>query len=199
MKNSLSKITKVSLASKGFKSTSFWRTNENIRASQLRVIGQDGKQIGVLARQEALQKAQEAKLDLVEVVPKANPPVAKIINFAKFRYQQDKKDREAALKEKKGTEQKEIWLTPFMADNDYKVRLERIREFLSQGHKVRVIVKFTGRQMAHREFGYQITDRVLTDTKDGAKLDGQRKFLGRQLMMMVSPVKNRSASHTTAS
>lgn len=175
------------MASKSFKPKSFWRVNENIRASTLRVVGPDGKQVGVLTREKALKQAQDQELDLVEIVPKASPPVAKIVNFAKFRYQQDKKEREAVLKEKRGTEQKEIWLTPFIAENDYQVRLGRIKEFLAQGYKVRVTVKFTGRQMGHREFGYQLADRVLADT--GAKRDGEIKFLGRQLMMMLSPVK----------
>lgn len=182
------------MASKNFKPKSFWRVNENIRAEKLRVVGHDGKQIGVLTREEALKEAKKQELDLVEVVPKAAPPVAKIVNFAKFRYQQDKKEREAALKEKKGTEQKEIWLTPFMADNDYQFRLGRIKEFLQEGYKVRMTVKFTGRQMAHREFGYQLADRVLTDT--GARQDGEIKFLGRQLMMMLSPVKHAKTQDT---
>jgi len=175
------------LASKSFKSKSFWRVNENIRADKLRVVAADGKQVGVLSFQEALKKAEDSGLDLVEIASRAKPPVAKIIDFAKFRYQQDKKEREAALKEKKGTEQKEIWLTPFIANNDYQVRLARINEFLGEGNKVRIVVKFTGRQMGHKEFGYQLAARVLKDT--GAKQDGEIKFLGRQLMTMLSPVK----------
>lgn len=175
------------MASKGSKSKSFWRINENIRAGTLRVIGSDGKQVGVISREEALRQAEEAGLDLVEIASKANPPVAKVTNFTKFRYQQDKKERVAALKEKRGTEQKEIWLTPFIADNDYQVRLDRIKEFLEEGYKVRVVVKFTGRQMSHKEFGYQMANRVLADT--GAKQEGGLRFLGRQLMMMLSPVK----------
>lgn len=181
------RVSVLYLGSKNFKPKSFWRINENIRAGKLRVVGHDGHQIGVLSLGAALKEAQKQELDLVEIAPKAVPPVAKIVNFAKFRYQQDKKEREALLKEKKGTEQKEIWLTPFMADNDYLVRLDRIKEFLQEGHKVRITVKFTGRQMAHKEFGYQLADRVLKDT--GAKRDGEIKFLGRQLMTMLSPVK----------
>lgn len=168
-----------------------WRVNQNIQAQTLRVVGSDGKLVGILSKQEALKKAQRLELDLVEIAPGANPPVAKIINFAKFRYQQDKKEREAKLAEKKGSEVKEIWLTPFIADNDYQVRLSRIKEFLTEGHKVRVVVKFTGRQLAHREFGFELCKKVLKDTESMSKADGEAKFLGRQLIMMISPVKGK--------
>ncbi len=173
---------------------SFWRTNQNIQAQQLRVIGPDGKQLGLFSKAEALAKAEEEGLDLIEIAPTAKPPVAKIMDFAKFRYQQDKKEREAALKEKRGTEQKEIWLTPFMADHDYQVRLSRIREFLEDGSKVRVAVRFTGRQMAHREFGYEMCKRACNDTKLISKMDGEPKFLGRQLMFTLSPVKGKKVA-----
>ena len=173
------------------KSKTFWRTNQNIQAANLRVIGSDGKQVGVLSRDEALQKAKEAELDLVEIAASANPPVAKIIDFVKFKYQQDKKEREAKFAERKGSEVKEVWLSPFMADNDYKVRLDKIKEFLTDGNKVRIAVKFTGRQLAHREFGYQLTKRVSDDAKEISKVDGEPKFLGRQLLMTLTPVKKR--------
>lgn len=179
--------------------TVFWRVNQNIRAPKLRVIGSDGKQLGIFALSEALKKAQEAELDLVEIAPAANPPVAKIIDFAKFKYQEEKRNREAKLKEKKGTELKEIWLTPFMAENDYQVRLGRIREFLEEGHKVRVTVRFTFRQMVHREFGYEILKKVVADTSEISKIDQEPKFLGRQLMMMLTPVKGGKKSEETQS
>lgn len=168
-----------------------WRTNQSIRAGTLRVITADGKQVGVLPTATALQKAQEEGLDLVEIVPKANPPVAKIIDFAKFRYQQDKKEREAKLKEKRGTEQKEIWFTPFIADNDYQVRLNRVREFLEDGHKVRTIVKFSSRQLTHKEFGYELLSRLTSDLKAISRVDVQPKFIGRQLLMTLTPFKGR--------
>lgn len=173
---------------------SYWRTNQNIQAGELRVIGPDGKQLGVFSKLDALARAQEEGFDLIEIVPKAKPPVAKIMDFAKFRYQQDKKEREAALKEKRGTEQKEIWLTPFMAEHDYEVRLNRVKEFLTDGSKVRIAVRFTGRQLAHREFGYEMCKRVTADTAEMSKLDGEPKFLGRQLMFTLSPVRGRKAS-----
>jgi translation initiation factor IF-3 len=171
---------------------SHWRVNERIQAQTLRVIDSSGKQLGVFSKDEALQKAQEAELDLVEIAPTAKPPVAKIIDFAKFRYQQDKKEREAKLKEKKGSEQKEIWLTPFMAENDYQIRLSRIKEFLGDGHKVRIAVRFTGRQLSHREFGFEWAKRVQKDTEDMARVDSAPKFIGRQLLMTIAPVKNKA-------
>lgn len=167
----------------------FWRVNQNIQAKELRVLDSENKQLGLFLREEALRLAQDLEIDLVEIAPKAKPPVAKLIEYAKFKYQQEKKERETRRKEKKGSEQKEVWLTPFMGDNDYLVKLEKIKEFLGEGSKVRVVVKFKGPQMSHREFGYQLADRVTTDTKDRAGIDQKPKFLGRQLMFMLSPVK----------
>lgn len=184
------KYPKIHLAARYPKQRkSFWRTNQNIRAWKLRVIGPDGRQIGVLTPTEALQKAQELGLDLVEIAPHANPPVAKIIDFVKFRYQQEKKERETRRKEKRGSEQKEVWLTPFIGESDYEVRLEKIREFLGEGHKVRVVIKFTRPQLAHKEFGYKLVNRVEGDTQEISGVDQEPKFLGRQLMITLTPVK----------
>ncbi|HBL51625.1 MAG: translation initiation factor IF-3 [Candidatus Blackburnbacteria bacterium RIFCSPHIGHO2_02_FULL_39_13] len=170
----------------------YWRINESIQAPSLRVVGPEGRQLGVFSSREANDKAREVGMDLVEIAPKANPPVAKIIDFVKFKYQQEKKEKEQKLKERRGTEQKQIWLTPFIAENDYQVRLARIKEFLKDGFKVRVIIKFTGRQMGHKEFGYKIIDKVERDTVEIGKLDGQPKFLGRQLMVGLSPSKKQA-------
>lgn len=153
------------------------------------MIDSSGHQVGLFSLSQALEKAREQEVDLVEIAPNANPPVAKIVDFTKFKYQQEKREREAKLKEKRGAELKEIWFTPFIADNDYGVRLERVKEFLGGGHKVRTVVRFTGRQMGHREFGYQILDHVVLDTKEIAKVDQTPKLIGRQLLMTLSPVK----------
>lgn len=170
-------------------SKSFWRVNQNIKAPTLRVIGPDGRQMGVFSLQEALVKAQEENLDLVEIAPHANPPVAKIIEFAKFKYREEKREREAKKKEKKGSEQKEIWFSPFMAGNDYTVKAGRVKEFLKEGYKVRVAVRFKGQQMGHKEAGYKIVKKLEEDTKDVGKIEQQPKFLGRQLMTTLTPVK----------
>lgn len=169
--------------------TPTWRVNQNIYAQELRVIGPDGKQLGVLSYKDALLKADELGLDLVEIAPTAKPPVAKILNFTKFKYQEEKKLREARLKERRGSELKEIWFTPFMADNDYSVRLERVKEFLADGNKVRIAVRFKGRQMGSKQFGYQIADRVVAGTKANAVVDQEPKFIGRQLLFGLSPLK----------
>lgn len=167
----------------------FWRVNQNIQARELRVIDSEGKQLGVFSVNEAREKAKEAGLDLVEIAPNAKPPVAKIIDFAKFRYSQEKKEREAKKGQKRGTEQKEVWLTPFMGESDYGVRLGRIKEFLTEGHKVRVVVRFKGVQMSHREFGYEMANKVRNATANQAGIDQEPKFLGRQLIMVLTPVK----------
>lgn len=138
---------------------------------------------------EALEKAGEAGLDIVEIAPHAQPPVAKIINFAKFRYQEEKREREARRKEKKGTEQKEVWLTPFMAQNDYLVKVGKIKEFLNEGHKVRIAVRFKGRQMGRKEFGYEVVKKLEEDIKEEGKVEQAPKFLGRQLVTTLTPVK----------
>lgn len=167
----------------------FWRVNQSIQAPTLRVIGPDGRQLGVFSLKEALEKAKDAGLDLVEIAPHAQPPVAKIIDFVKFRYQEEKREREARRKEKRGTEIKEIWLTPFMAENDYLVKVDRIKEFLSEGHKVRIAVRFKGRQMGHSRFGYQVVKKLEGDVKEEGRIEQQPKFLGRQLMTMLTPVR----------
>lgn len=153
------------------------------------MIGPDGRQLGVLSLKEALEKAQGESLDLVEIAPHASPPVAKIIDFTKFRYQQEKKEREARRKEKKGTEIKEVWLTPFMAANDYHVKVGKIKEFLAEGHKVRVAVRFKGRQMGRKESGYTIVKRLEEDIKEEGKVEQTPKFLGRQLVTTLTPIK----------
>lgn len=167
----------------------YWRINQNIRAPKLRVIDPEGKQLGIFSAQEALKLVEAKGLDLVEIAPKADPPVAKIIDFAKFRYQEEKREREKRAKQKRGAELKEVWLTPFMAENDYQVRMEKIKEFLGQGHKVRIAVRFKGRQMGHKEFGYEMAERVKGNLEGLASIDGQPRFIGRQLLVNLTPVK----------
>lgn len=163
-----------------------WRINEHIAASQLRVIAENGTQLGVLSKTDALKAAREANLDLVEVAPNAVPPVCRIVNFGKFRYQEEKKLKKGA-KGAKGGEVKEIRLSPFIGDKDYQTRMNRVREFLGQRNKVRVVVVFLGRQMGSKQFGYDLLKRVLSDLADGVNVDQEPKFLGRHLSMTISP------------
>jgi translation initiation factor IF-3 len=168
----------------------FYRVNERIFAPTLRVLDGDGKQIGILSKFEALDKARSQELDLVEVAPMAKPPVAKIIDFKKFLYQEEKKKREEK-KKAKTSETKEIRLGPFMSDNDLGVMIRRAREFLEAGDKVRLVVSFSGRQITHPEFGHWILDKVLESLSDISKLDRDRHLEGKKLLALISPQRRR--------
>ena len=168
----------------------FYRTNERIFANELRVIDAEGKQVGILSKTEALEKAREAEMDLVEVAPTAKPPVARIIDFKKFLYQEEKKKQEEKRKSK-NSETKEIRLGPFMDDHDLDVMVRRAREFLEGNDKVKLVVRFRGRQMGHPEFGRQILDKAILSLSDVSKVDKEAHFEGRQLISMLSPEKGK--------
>jgi translation initiation factor IF-3 len=168
----------------------FYRTNERIYSTTLRVLDSEGKQIGVLSKYEALQKAKELSLDLVEIAPQAKPPVAKIIDFNKFLYQEEKKKREEK-KKAKVSETKEVRLGPFMSDNDLSVMVKRAKDFLLQGDKVRLVVFFSGRQITHPEFGHKILDKTLEQLSSVSKVERERHLEGRKLITLVSPEKKR--------
>jgi len=164
-----------------------WRINHQITAPKVRVIGDDGKQLGVITIEQALAESIKAGLDLVEIAPKANPPVAKIVNLGKFRYQEEKKLQKQKRKNK-SAEIKEVRLSPFIADNDFSNRLTRIKEFLGEGNKVRVVVKFKGRQLGSKNFGYDVMKKILSELGENIAIDMEPKFIGRHLTMVVSPV-----------
>ena len=164
----------------------YWRANENIHAPKVRVIDEKGKQAGVLELSKAKELAKKANLDLVEIAPKATPPVVKIIEFGKFKYQEEKKLRKQR-KGIRGGELKEIRFSPFIGEADYLTRIERIAEFLKENDKVRVVVKFKGRQMGSKQFGYDLLKRVLSHFENLVSIDMEPKFLGRHLVMVISP------------
>lgn len=166
---------------------SIWRINEQIRADQVRVIDEKKTQIGVLSVAEALSKARQANLDLVEVAPKAKPPVVQIIEFGKFKYNEEKKAKKSKLGSKTA-EVKEIRFSPFIGEADYQSRLKRINEFLKDKHKIRAVVKFKGRQMDSKQFGYNLLQRIIDDLDTNIQVDMKPKFLGRHLVMVISPV-----------
>lgn len=168
------------------KDKKFYRINERIFASSLRVLDSEGKQIGVLSKFKALELAKEKLSDLVEIAPKANPPVAKIIDYKKFLYQEEKKKREEK-KKAKTTETKEVRLGPFMSDNDLSVMTRRTRGFLEDGNKVRLVVFFSGRQIVHPEFGHKILDKVIENLNDVSKVDREKRLEGRKLISVLSP------------
>ena len=162
-----------------------WRINHQIRASEVRVIGPDSKQIGVLKLTDALAEAEKQGLDLVEIAPLAKPPVVKIADLGKLRYEEEKKLKKEK-KGQKGGDTKEIRFSPFIGEADYQTRLIRIKKFLAEKNKVRVVVKFGGRQMGSKDFGYKVLKRILNDACS-VNVDMEPKFLGRNLMMVISP------------
>jgi translation initiation factor IF-3 len=165
----------------------FWRTDYQIRAPSLRVIDSTGKLVGVLPSSEAIKKAKEVGLTLVEIAPNAVPPVAKIVDFGKFRYAEEKKAR-AQAKKVKGGEVKEIRFSPFIAENDFKIRIERIKEFFNDKNKVRVVVVFKGPQMRVKHKGYEVINKIKAEFGDAVITDMEPKFLGKYLMTVLSPV-----------
>lgn len=167
-----------------------YRINQRIFANQLRVLDAEGKQIGILSKDEALKLAQEQELDLVEFAPQAQPPVAKIIDFNKFLYQLEKKKQEEK-KKAKVSETKEVRLGPFISDNDLQVMVRRGREFLEAGDKVRAVVKFRGRQITRSEFGREIVNKFIEALSDVSKIDREPHFEGKQMIAVLSPEKGK--------
>lgn len=177
------------------KSGYYYSVNDQIRAPKLRVIGEDGKQLGVLSREEALEKARASGLSLIEIAPGAVPPVAKIYDLGKFRYQEEKKLK--GQKKGRGGEVKEIRFSPFIAENDYNTRLERVREFLGDKNKVRLVVVFKKRQLEKKEFGYKVLRQVVSDIgADNIAIDMEPKFLGKSLMTVISPISGKKNAET---
>jgi translation initiation factor IF-3 len=163
------------------------RINNEIRSPELRVIGEDGKQLGVMTTVEALKKAEDQGVDLIEIAPLAKPPVAKIIELGKYRYQEEKKLKKEK-KSSKPSELKEIRFSPFIAENDFNTRIERVKEFLDNKHKVRIVVVFMGRQMGSKPVGYELLRKINNIFKDRTVIDMEPKFIGRHLAMVISPV-----------
>lgn len=152
------------------------------------MIGSDGAQLGVLTRKEALDKAQEEDLDLIEIAPNADPPVARILDFKKFRYEESKKEKGS----KKGgdTGLKELWLSPRIAEHDLLVRLKRANEFLDDGHKVKLTVKFKGREMAFPKNGHDVLNKALEHFGDRINVEREAKFEGRKLAIIIGKTKS---------
>ncbi len=161
----------------------FYRLNYQIPAQELRLLDETGKQIGVVSKLEALQKAKERGLDVVEIAANANPPVAKLIDFKKFKYQEAKKEREAR-KSQKNVGVKEIRLRPFIGTHDFDTRLAKAREFLDEGNQVKLSLAFKGREITRKEFGFAVVKRFI-GSLDAVKVVREPKMLGRVLEAMV--------------
>lgn len=166
----------------------FYRINQRIIAPQIRVLDAQGQQIGVLTINEALNLAHTQGLDLVEIAPMAKPPVAKIIDFKKFLYQQEKKKKEEKRKAKI-SQTKEVRLGPFMSENDLQVMIRRGREFLEDGDKLKLVVKFKGRQITRTEFGYKVVKKAIEELSNISKVDKEPRLEGRQIVAVLSAEK----------
>lgn len=162
------------------------KINDAIQAQQVRLIVEDGENIGTVSLDDALSRASEAGLDLVEVSPDADPPVCKILDYGKFKYQERKKAA-AARKHHKTVEVKEIKMRPGIDSHDYDVKLRAIRRFFDDGDKVKVTLRFRGREMAHQQLGWDVLNRVKADTESIAKIEMEPKFEGRQMIMVLAP------------
>jgi translation initiation factor IF-3 len=162
------------------------RVNDEIRVRDVQLIDQEGKNRGIVPIREALDIATEAGLDLVEIAPNVSPPVCKILDFGKFKYQEQKKAAEARKKQKI-VEVKEIKFRPMIDDHDYDVKMKAIRRFFEEGDKVKVTLRFRGREMAHQELGFKLLDRVKDDVSIMAKVEQEAKFEGRQMVMVLAP------------
>ena len=154
----------------------------------MRVIGADGEQVGVLTRDAALKMAEDAGLDLVEIVPNADPPVCRVMDFGKFKFEQQKKAH-AAKRKTKQQEIKELKFRPSTEDGDYNVKMRNLRRFLEEGDKVKVTVRFKGREMAHTELGEAMVKRIQGEIVEDAVVESFPRFEGRQMVMMVAPKK----------
>ena len=155
---------------------------------EIRLIGEDGEQVGVVNIRTALQMAEDAELDLVEIAPLAKPPVCRIMDYGKFKYQEAKKAHEAKLKQKQ-VQVKEIKLRPGTDENDYQIKLRNMTRFLEDGDKVKVTLRFRGREMAHQEFGMRQLERIKADLDALGQVEQMPKMEGRQMIMIIAPAK----------
>ncbi|MDO4894615.1 MULTISPECIES: translation initiation factor IF-3 [Moraxella] len=164
--------------------------NEEIRAKEVRLVKEDGEQLGVVDIQTALNAAAEENLDLVEIVADAKPPVCKIMDYKRYLYDQKQKAKEAK-KNQKQTQVKEIKLRPGTEEADYQVKLRKIVEFLENKDKVKVSIRFRGREMAHQEIGLKQLERIIEDTTEVASVEQAPKLEGRQIGMLLGPAKKK--------
>jgi translation initiation factor IF-3 len=160
--------------------------NQDINAESIRVVGDDGEMLGVMSVDQAMAKAEAIGLDLVEISPNSDPPVCKILDYGKFKYQAQKKANEARKKQKI-IEVKEIKMRPSIERHDYDVKLRAINKFLDEGDKVKVTIRFRGREFLHQELGMQMLERVRDEIEEKAKVEAVPKMEGRQMVMVVAP------------
>jgi translation initiation factor IF-3 len=164
------------------------RLNAEITAPEVRLVGDEGEQHGVVPIREALRLAEEQDVDLVEIAPLAEPPVCKLMDYGKFKYREQKKAHEAKLKQKQ-IQVKEVKFRPRTEEGDYKIKLRNLVRFLEEGDKTKVTLRFRGREMAHQEFGYRLLERVKADLESYGAVEQWPKLEGRQMVMVLAPKK----------
>lgn len=165
-----------------------YRVNRMIDAPEVRLIDENGNMVGIVPLREALARAEEAGLDLVEIAPTARPPVCKILDYGKFKYEAQKKAA-AARKKQKIIEVKEIKMRPTIDENDYEIKMRKIREFLEEGDKVKVTLRFRGREMVHTHLATSPFERIKNDVADRAKVEQMPKLEGKQMVMVMAPLR----------
>jgi len=164
------------------------RVNNEITAPEIRLVGLDAEQLGIVALKSALALAEETGVDLVEIAPMAVPPVCRLMDFGKFKYQEAKRAHDAKLKQKQ-IQVKEIKFRPGTDEGDYKIKLRNLIKFLHEGDKTKITLRFRGREMAHQEFGIRLLERVKADLLEHGVVEQFPKMEGRQLVMVLAPIK----------
>ena len=162
------------------------RVNEGITTVSVRLIDETGNNVGVVRTEDAIQRAEDVGLDLVEISPNSDPPVAKILDFGKYKYEAQKKKNEAKKKQKV-IDVKEIKIRPNIDDHDFDVKMRNMRRFIDGGDKVKVTLRFRGREMAHQELGVNVLERIKADFDEVAKVEQEAKMEGRQMIMVMAP------------
>lgn len=165
-----------------------YRVNTRIEAAEVRLVDEDGQMVGVVPIREALNRAEEVGLDLIEISPNASPPVCKILDYGKFKYEAQKKAN-AARKKQRVIEIKEIKMRPNIDDNDYNTKMKKIHSFLEEGDKVKVTMRFRGRELAHQDIAMQVMTRVKDEVGDLAKIEQFPRMEGRNMVMVMAPAK----------
>jgi translation initiation factor IF-3 len=168
-----------------------------IRVPEVRLIGEDGEQVGIVSTREALSRAQQVGLDLVEISPNAQPPVCRITDYGKFRYDQEKREKQARQRSS-ATKIKEIQLHPNVGDHDYQTKVRHLRGFIEAGNRVKVILLFRGRENAHQEIGFEVMNRVIRDVQDVAQAEQLPRLMGRNILMMLIPRTKGKGGHAPA-
>ncbi len=166
------------------------RINGEVNAREVRLIGVDGEVVGIMSGREALKMAEEADTDLVEISPNATPPVCRLMDYGKFKYQEQKKAAEAKAKQKV-IQVKEIKLRPGTDENDYQVKMRSIKRFIEEGDKVKVTLRFRGREMAHQEIGMRQLERIRDELNEVVQVESMPKLEGRQMIMMLAPARKK--------